>query len=215
MARRHITAAGVPVRQQNYTVALPIWQGEMAYIIAGGPSLTGFDWSLLDGRKSIAINSSILSYPGAAACFFGDARWWMWNAGKVKATYAGPIFTCSEIADPRVHNLLKVKPAPYISTDPASVMMQRTSLTAAMNLAVHFGCARLVLLGADMKASHDGRAHHHQEHPIAQIPGCWDKQMTELRNVADALRAVGVEVINASLDSRIDWWPKQPIEELL
>ncbi|MFZ1059280.1 MAG: hypothetical protein WAP47_08810 [Candidatus Rokuibacteriota bacterium] len=203
------------MRQQNYTTAQPIWPGETGFIIAGGPSLAGFDWSRLAGRKVLAINSSILSYPGANVCFFGDARWWMWNAGKVKAAFTGPVFTCSEIADPRVFNLIKAKPAPYVSADPAAVTMQRTSLTAAMNLAVHFGCHRLVLMGADMKADQDGRAHHHPEHPIPQIPGCWEKQMTELRHVAVALRDLGVDVINSSMVSRIDWWPKQPIEELL
>jgi hypothetical protein len=33
-----------------------MWKGERCFIIGGGPSLKGFDWSLLDGEKVIATN---------------------------------------------------------------------------------------------------------------------------------------------------------------
>lgn len=199
----------------NFARAEAIWPGETAFIIAGGPSLGGFDFSRLSGRKVIAINSSIFSCPTADALFFGDERWWGWNAEKVRAAYSGRIFTCSSIAEPRIHNLVKSKPPPFLTTERGAVTMQRTSLTATINLAVHFGCTRLVLLGADMKAAPGGRAHHHPEHPVANLPNCWDVQMVELRNVAKSIVDLGVEVINTSLDSRIDWWTKQPIGELL
>lgn len=196
-------------------MAEPIWQGETCYIVAGGPSLAGFDFSRLDGRKVIVINSSVFSYPAAPVLFFGDARWWVWNCKRVKEVFEGHIFTASEVNDGRVRNLVKKTPPPHISADRGSVMMQRTSLSAAINLAIHFGSPRLVLLGADQQAAPNGRTHHHEPHPIPQMRGCWDVQIKELRLVADAVKELGVEVINTSLQSRIDWWPKQPIEELL
>lgn len=202
-------------RSLNFTTALPIWAGETAFIIAGGPSLAGFDFSRLAGRRVIAINSSVFSCPSAGVLFFGDERWWRWNADKVKRTYAGRIFTCSSVADPVVHNLVKRRPPPYISPERGDVTMLRTSLTASINLAIHFGCTRLILLGADMKAAANGRAHHHPEYPVRNLPTCWDVQMTELREVAKSISDLGIEIINTSLESRIDWWPKQSIEELL
>lgn len=196
-------------------MAEPIWQGETCFIVAGGPSLAGFDFSRLDGRKVIVINSSVFAYPAAPVLYFGDSRWWVWNCKKVKETYSGHIFTASEISDGRVRNLVKRAPPPHISTDRGQVTMQRTSLTAALNLAVHFGCPRVVLLGADQQPAPNGRTHHHEPHPIPQMRGCWDVQMKELRLVAKSLAELGVEVINTSLGSRIDWWPKQPIEDFL
>lgn len=199
----------------NFARAEAIWPGETCFIIAGGPSLGGFDFSRLSGRKVIAINSSVLVYPAADVLFFGDERWWRWNSDKVRTTFGGHIFTCSGIAAPGIHNLVKRAPPPFLTPERGAVTMQRTSLTATINLAVHFGCTRLVLLGADMKAAPNGRAHHHAEYPVANLPNCWDVQMVELRNVAKSITDLGVDVINTSLDSRIDWWPKQPIGELL
>ena len=51
------------------------WAGEAAYIIGGGPSLKGFRWSLLDGRKNIlAINASMFQLPMADVFFTEDFR---------------------------------------------------------------------------------------------------------------------------------------------
>lgn len=206
-----------PLRKvnQQYVMAEAIWPGETIYIICGGPSLIGFDFSILAGRRVMVINSSVFAYPSADVLFFGDARWWMWNAAKVKPSFAGRIFTCADIADPRISNLVKRKPPPFIATNRGDVAMQRTSLTAAINLAVHFGCSRMVLLGADQKPAEDGRTHHHEPHPVPVIQGAYDLQMRELREVAKAVADLGIEVINTSLQSRIDFWRKQPIEEML
>lgn len=200
----------------NHVQAQEIWPRETCFIIAGGPSLLGFDFSKLAGRRVIAINSSVFSYPAADVLFFGDARWWGWNADKVKAVFSGHIFTPSNVNDPRVHNLVKRSPPPsFVVTERGEVAMQRTSLTGAMNLAVHFGCSRLVLLGADQQAAPDGRTHHHEDHPIATVEGCWDRQLVELKNAADTLKDLGVEVINTSPRSRINWWPQRSIDEVL
>lgn len=199
----------------RYTRVEAIWPDETCYIVASGPSLRGFDFTKLDGRKVIVINSSVFAYPTAPVHFFGDARWWGWNGEEVRRIFKGHIFTACEITEPRIHNLVKRNPAPYVSLERGEVSMRRTSLTATINLAVHFGCKRLILLGADQKADQDGRTHHHDPHPIPQMKGCWDVQLKELRGVGDELRELGIEVINTSLGSRINWWPKQPIEELL
>lgn len=96
-----------------------------------------------------------------------------------------------------------------------ALVMRRTSLQAAMNLAVHLGASRIVLLGADMKPAPDGRTHHHAPHKWPQVPGCWEIQMLDLKHAADDLATLGVEVVNTSLESMINWWPKRPIGELL
>lgn len=206
----------MPPHKLNHVRAEEIWPGETCFIVGGGPSLLGFDFSKLAGKRVIAINSSVFSVPTADVLFFGDYRWWSWNGKKVLESFPGKIFTGSEASHPRVMNLVKRAPDPlFLSTERGEVVMQRTSLTAAMNLAVHFGCRRLILLGADQQAAPDGRTHHHDAHPVRQVVGCWDRQLVEIRKTATALKDMGVEVINTSLESRIDWWPKRSIDEVL
>lgn len=199
----------------QYVQAEAIWPGETCYIVAGGPSLRGFDFSRLEGRKVIVINSSVFSYPAADVLFFGDARWWGWHAMQVRSIFKGIIFTASEATDGRLQNLHKRLPPPVITESRGEVTMRHTSLTATLNLAFHFGVSRIILLGADQQAASDGMTHHHQPHPAATLPGCWDKQILELRDAGESLKALGIEVINTSLGSRIDWWPKQSIEDFL
>jgi hypothetical protein len=192
-----------------------MWPGETAYILCGGPSLAGFDFDRLKERRVIAINSSVFSAPFAEVCFFGDARWWGWNHKQLAREYKGLVVSSSEIDAPGIHRLQKKIPPPAITDNRNALTVRNTSLTGAINLAVHFGCNRIVLLGADMRADTDGKTHHHTPHPIRQVVGCWDRQMTELKGTIKPLADKGVEVINTSLDSRLTWWPKRSIDEVL
>ena len=95
--------------------------------------------------------------------------------------------------------------------------MQRTGLQGAINLAVHLGGggSRVVLIGADMGPAPDGRTHHHRPHPWPQKPDCWELQMAQLRETAPILDRLGVEVVNASPTSRIEWWRKAALADII
>lgn len=192
-----------------------IWPGETCFIIGGGPSLRGFDFDRLRGRKVIAVNSSIWSVPFADVLFFGDDRWGVTHARRLR-DYTGLIVTTSSTAPtPETKRMVKVRPPPALAESRDGLAMNRTSTQAAVNLAVHLGVSRIVLMGVDMQKAPDGATHHHDKHPWPVVQGCWDVQMKELAKTAPLLAQRGVEVINASLESRIDWWPKRPIGELL
>lgn len=199
----------------NWWIAEEIWPGETCFIVCGGPSLIGFDFDRLRGRKVIAINSSVFSLPFSDFLFFGDARWWDWNGERVSKEYSGCIVTTSEADAPNVKRMEKRSPPPALSADRHALTVRNTSLTGGMNLALHFGCKRIVLLGVDMEAGEDGATHHHEPHPVRQVRGCWDRQMKELQRTAYYLRARNVEVLNTSEKSRIGWWPKTSIQTAL
>lgn len=184
------------------------WPDETAFIVAGGPSVSGIDLSLLKGRRVIVVNSSFTAVPFADFLFFADARWWLEYGARTKG-FGGRIVTVAKaLGDKRLLRLHKVKPPPGLTSKPSHVAMQRTSLHGAMNLAFHLGVNRIVLLGADMRAAKDGRTHHHKPHKWRVKPTAWTKQMQDLRMIAAPLAEKGVEVINCSAVSRIDWWPK-------
>ena len=54
------------------------WKGRRCFIIGGGTSLKGFDFSKLNGELVIACNRAFESFPSAAVMIAQDARLWGW-----------------------------------------------------------------------------------------------------------------------------------------
>ena len=193
------------------------WPGETVFVLASGPSVNEIDLSLLTGRRVIAVKSSWVTYPEADVLFFADGRWWK-RPGLRPKTFAGMIITtAAEIGDPRVLKLRKVPPA-ALSSDTDRVALARTSTTGAINLAVHFGAARIVLLGVDGKLAADGRRHcHGLTWPWAKGAErqSFEDQAAEYRAIVPSALELGVEIINANPDSAIDAFPRLPFLECL
>jgi hypothetical protein len=191
------------------------WPDKTAYIVAGGPSVAGEDLDSLKGRRVIAINASYSAVPFADFAFFGDARFGRVHQAHLQA-FAGRVVTCSSSVNWHgLHKLKKVSAGTGLATDPAYVVMGRTSTHAAMNMAYHLGVSRIVLVGVDMQAGSDGRTHHHDPHIWPQRPGCWQQQMATLKSIAAPLAGHGVEVVNTSMNSLIDWWPKRSLADVV
>lgn len=191
-----------------------IWTGQTAFIVAGGPSVADQPTERLRGRAVVVVNSSYERVPFAPFLFFGDNRWWVLHKPRL-AMWSGTIVTCAGGASGRVERLYRYDAAQGLSTNPNGVVMGRTSLQGAMNLATLLGARRLVLLGADMGAAPTGATHHHEPHPWPQRPGCWDEQMKLLEPMVPRLVDQGVEVLNASPVSRLPWWRKIDLESEL
>jgi len=197
----------------------PEWVGETVFIVAGGPSVLTQDLELLRGRKIIAINSSVYTVPWASLLFFGDFRWWERVAEnrQAAAAFAGPVVTGSKFAPAKhaiIKKMMKGLP-PAFPPDRHVVTYLKTSITAALHLAVHRGASRVVLLGADGKAASDGRTHHHKPHEWATRRGCWDIHRKELAAIAPHIQRLGIPVWNASPGSAWDIWPVVTLQEAL
>lgn len=192
------------------------WPGQTAFIVAGGPSVARQDLSLLRGRLVIAINSSWEAVPFATFLLFADHRWYLAAAPRLGG-FKGRIVSLSKSTiAPGILHLDKLRPPPAVSDRPTGLVTYRTTLQGAINLAgLCTGWSRAVLLGADMRADPGGRTHHHAPHLWAVKPNCWEVQMAQLREMAPELAAKGMTVVNTSMDSKIDWWPKAPLEDCL
>lgn len=213
-----------------YWTITPEWKGETAFIIAGGTSVLKQDLTRLVGRRVIALNSSYEIYPAADILFFGDRRWYYDHFKRPAfVAFQGRKATCCAADTTRLApGLLRLKRAtptrdlntgvygPGFAHDCSTVVSNRTNLQGAMNMAAHLGVARIVLLGADMCRGEGGRSHHHAPHQWQNKPGnsTWDIQLPQLRLIAEPLRQLGIEVINTSPISRIDWWPKINLEDV-
>lgn len=205
------------------------WTGETAFLLAGGPSLIGFDAAVLKGKgRIITINDSWRLAPSADVLYFCDESWWTyqinrnsWPKNQVnfhELIYKGFWVTCSQqfCAHPQVH-ALKFTGQTGLEKDPAALKHGSNSGYQAIGLAYHFGVSRIVLLGYDMQCQ-GTRTHWHEEPRIA-APGfstVLSKSMLPLFDyLAAPLKEAGVEVINATPGSALKCWLYVPLEEIL
>ena len=230
-----------------YWTIAPEWTGETCFIIAGGPSAADAGVELLAPdaaaasrtsfggaaeRKVIAINSSYGIAPFADILFFADPRWWRGepergNIGHrdrpefhafLGGASRGPrlVTTSPHVHDDRVLRLRRGAP-PGLAVDRSTVTLCWTSVTAAMNIAVHLGVACIVLVGVDGGPGPppDFRTHHHEPHPWPARAENWGKQAADLASLAEPLAARGITVLNASPNSAITCWRRTTLAAAL
>jgi hypothetical protein len=191
------------------------WDGEIVFVLGGGPSVLDQDLSLLKGHRVIAVNSGWRSYPDANILFFGDKGWWDGFGGPAKAGFAGRIVTIADgVHDDQVLKLRRVKPPIYLADGPDRVAMLKTSVTGAVNLACHLnGGAGVILLGVDLTFGADGRRHHHDDRYRRPPRPDWQRtHRAELEGQARALKQRGIPAINCSPVSEIAGWDNRTFE---
>ncbi len=198
----------------NYWRAEEIWKGQACYIIGGGPSVLTQDLTLLQGQNVIVINSSYQTFPAAQFLIFADTRWWCQHLRlKQLLEFKGRIVCASTAASGERLSKIKRKSSPGLATERDSVMLKNTTLTGAINLAVHFGVAKIVLLGIDQKIAADGRQWHHAPHPWKSTANCWARQQMDMPRIAEDLKALNVPCVNASPGSALALWPIVNLED--
>lgn len=199
------------------------WAGETVFIVGGGPSVLAQSLDLLRGRKIIAVNSSYERLPGFGPpphlphidlLVFGDSRWWRKHAPAMSRLKCPIVTPCDYINDKRFVRVAKRRP-PGLSNSPLALTMRKTTLTAAINAAVlKAPGGKIVLLGADGKFAQDGRRNHHTPHPWKHLDGAWDRHKAELATTVGPLKALGIQVVNASPGSAwADLWPVMTLEQ--
>ena len=107
---------------------------------------------------------------------------------------------------------------PGLSLSRATIHQGGNGGYQAINLAVHFGVARIILLGYDMKNGPDGQRHHHPDHPKNMNnpnSGNYARWIEMYKTMEPDLNRAGVEVINCSLDTALDCFPRARLEEVL
>jgi hypothetical protein len=181
-----------------------VWEGRTVCVAAGGASVGRLSLPLLHGVPTIAVNSSAFLFPRAELVFSMDARWL--HAYRARMEPRGGVATDNDhrrLRDwPGLLRLRRGK-AEGLSDDPGEVAGYWTSLHGAINLAVHMGAARLVVIGAD---GHGG--YHHGPYPWRGVPTKFGLMGRELATTVDPLARLGVSIVNCSPGTRWDFWPK-------
>lgn len=208
--------APVKTAQAKATQVIPVWRGQTCYIIGGGPSLIDFNWSLLAGKNTIAINKAVLTYPNADVLYWTDNRFYTWHQKEINEFRGLKYALLPARGTGADVNLLNRGKRFGLETRQDTLAHGNNSGYAAINLAFHLGAARIVLLGYDM-GNANGRSHFHDGYPIrATGDEIYEKQFIPgFKQLADELKRCGVEVWNANLESKLTAFPKISLDRAL
>lgn len=213
-------------------------RGQTVFLMAGGPSLRGFDATVLRGRKVMAINSSARMVLDAGIAdpmlWFMDSGWFKANRELI-AAWPGLVFTASKHAKEAMPDKVRrvetigrpgFFPARHDGTPgPADnkIRTSRSSGHAGVAISVMMEAWRVVLLGFDMKAAVDAvtgaaRIHHHDEYGPRNAESS-AKELQEFRDKfrgwnADA-QALGTEIWNATPGSALTEFPMVDLAQVL
>ena len=200
------------------------WPDEAVAIIATGPSVSVGDLAALRGRcKVIAINDAITVAPWADVLYSSDARWWRRYQGV--PNFRGAKFSIGRSRGRRdpVTPYLDIDVLEHTGVEglelaPHGLRSGEHSGYAAINLAVHFGASRLMLLGYDLSAPAVGPSHFFGRHP-AGLPETtaplFARFRGHYRSLAVELDTRGIAVANCSARSALDVFPVQPLTAAL
>jgi hypothetical protein len=188
-----------------------LWPGETFVCLGGGPSLTQEDVDACQGHRIIAINDSYkLTDPDVI--YAADAKWWKRNP----ETFALDCFRYSlqpnKLPSHQVI-ALQVTGLTGLETWSGGLRTGGNSGYQAINLAVHLGAFKIILLGYDMQKQ-GRRQHWHEDHP-EQRPCNFKAWISYFPTLIEHLRRHHVEVINCTRETALTCFPRMPLEDAL
>lgn len=197
----------------------PDWNGETCVIVASGPSAQEVPIDVaIGGARFMAINTSWRLAPWADILFACDASWW--DHAKGCPEFAGIKLTIDKAASARFPDVRLVncrKPDDRLVVDePGTVGWGGNSGFHCLNLAVQFGCSKIILVGFDMRI--DAGLHWHGRHPERMSNPNRNNVERWRRAVDGAARVIeplGVKVINCSPISALRNYQKMTLTEAL
>ena len=191
-----------------------LWPQSTMVCVASGPSLTAEDVETCrDRARMIVINNNYQLAPWADVLYAADAKWWDWHQGV--PSFAG--FKYSLMADARKWSGVKVLQnagSKGLELKPTGLRTGRNSGYHAINLAVHLGAARILLLGYDMKTGPKGEQHWHEDHPRKTVPP-FTSFLECFKSLVGPLHSLGIEIVNCSRTTALTCFPRKALTDVL
>lgn len=220
--------AALQVKQRTAPAWFLDWSDDPCAIVASGPSAKKANVAALKGRmRVIAIKECALDLaPWADVAYGCDAAWWMHRRGLpqfmgLKLTFSKDVPT--SFPDVRTIEIKEASSShPHdrkylnaiINDDPGVVGSGHNSGFQALNLAVQFGSRRILLIGFDMQGEHYyGRNNWFRGSNPDQFQ--FDRCIRAFAANSALLRNMGVEVVNASIESAITCFRKASVDQML
>lgn len=194
------------------------WPGATFVLCASGPSLTRDDVAhvaaahVAGAVRVVVVNTTYELAPWAEVLYACDASWWATHPGA--AAFGGLKYALEPAASRFGAVALRNTGARGLEASPTGLRTGRNSGYQAINLAVHLGAARIVLLGYDLQLGPHGETHWHRPHPQARRSPLADFR-PYFATLAAPLAEAGVEVVNATRRTALDVWPHVALEDAL
>ena len=150
--------------------------------------------------------------------FFGDVSTWHEDSENI-VQFKGLRVTCAkELDDDSRLKWLQRDPRKRhgISTNPEMVSWNNNSGAATINLAVHMGAKRIILLGFDMKLDEEKNQHWHKFYSTKEkdITSTFRKHLSGFQEIKRDADLLGVEIINANPTSAITQFPRMNFKDI-
>lgn len=196
------------------------WPDATIVCVATGPSLTAEDVTFCRGKAPvIVVNDAYRLAPWADALVANDYSWWLHHEGVPgfrgdKWGVLHPTWTQPE-RWPDVRQL-RITGSEGLETDPSAIRTGKNSGYTAVNVAIHYGARRVILLGYDMGAPKNGPQHFFGDHRWA--PGQRSPYHTFIdlfHSMRADLERLGVEVVNASRQTALTCFPRVALADAL
>lgn len=199
----------------------PWWDDKPVAIVAGGPSLRGFDWEVLRDYHVLAVKGSIFDIPWADAGFGLDMpRFEEWRE-RLSAVQM-PIYW----AVPVEHSILTSRPSSNmtfikrmsgdgVSSDPSAIYSSGTSGHGALQVALLKHGRKIALFGFDYNPTISGIHAHNRRNDTfrhndrhygkrrAQNYASWKQWAKNFDMFKGVCERRGIEVVNACENSAI------------
>jgi len=129
------------------------WEGQDAFLIGGGPSLKGFDFTQLQGLHTIGCNDAIHLGPEIVeVLLFGDRMWWERNKHLIKDFPNRVVTDCPFLLRYNFPRILKMSRERDGLHSGSTLGWNFSTGASAINLALSFGAKRIFLLGYDLSS---------------------------------------------------------------
>ncbi len=217
----------------------PIYDGETAVLVATGPSvnnqITEIHKAKKHGARLITVNNAYEIAPFTDAHISCNLDWWRyyWPKSVTLREMECPKFTWyKDVADDYGIQYVKAIVKDGLSTDPRILHINHGSGPMAINLALHLGIKKLLLVGHDMKFSrnYNGQAkkvgsskrHFFGEYPkqLQHWPSMKIGRNGELNGLIEAYnkmakQSLDMEIINCTPNSALTCFPISTLEKEL
>lgn len=203
----------------------PDLRGKTCVIVASGPSATDDDLNILKDRDDvyiIAINESFKLVPFGHMLYGCDHQWWYKRKRDWQRVWRGLKVTQDRLVaevliGEDIKRVVAIRGRENCALDqPGYIGWGGNSGFQALNLALHFKPAKIILVGYDMTlkngahwhGQHGNGLHNPKDHHVVRWRGCVDRAYATLQREK-------VAGFNASMRSALNSWPKLSLPEAL
>ena len=201
-----------------------MYSGVPCYLIGGGPSLRGFDFSVLKNKLTVAVNLAFRYAPFATMFFTEDLRFIERYGSELGGFGGEKVWHCLRGIDPAkgikacvgLNIIRETRDDKFWAKDLSSLSFSSCSGVGAINLAEILGCRPIYLLGFDARTEGPMLGNFHDDYPedwqVNRNNALTFKSDME-HWVAENCKAPIVNLINPAFESAIDCWPKKSFHQ--